>query len=160
MIATEKINNYAKEVYGNTKKLKVGYDYYNMGNYNTDGFGYDLKDNVIFDYNLFENAGTTIPYKQDYQKIINSFEESISFEDFSIECTIDADNYDNKYYKLVVYKMSNTNILSESESLTIPAEITMQFIESMEIQYNFTSVNIFILIIMVQNKFHLMDMTP
>ena len=53
-----------------------------------------------------------------------------------------ADDFYNKYYKLVVYKMSNDNILSESESFTKPAKIVMQFTESMEPKYNSTSVNI------------------
>ena len=142
MIATEKINDYATEVYGNEEAIDVGYDFYNGGNYNTDGYSYDLNSNRIIDHNLYENAGEETPYKQDYQKIINSLEEGINFEDYHISCTIDADDYSQKYYKLIVYKMSNENILSENESLTKPAEIVMQFIDSMDIKYNFTSVNI------------------
>ncbi len=142
IIATEKINAYAQEVYKNEQAIDVGFDFYNMGNYNSSGYSYILNSNRLIDSKLYENAGKETPYKQDYQKIIQNFDDGISFEDYHISCTIDADDYSNKYYKLVVYKMSNDNILSNSESLIKPAEIVMQFIESMEIKYNFTSVNI------------------
>ncbi|MFI3212882.1 MAG: hypothetical protein R3Y24_06020 [Eubacteriales bacterium] len=142
MIATEKINDYATEVYGNDESIDVGYDFYNMGNYNTDEYSYILNIGRIIDHNLYENAGEETPYKQDYQKIIDMLEEGINFEDYSISCTIDADDYSRKYYTLVVYNLSNENVLSENESLTKPAEVVMQFVNSMDTKYNFTSVNV------------------
>lgn len=142
MIATDKINDYATQIYSNEKPIDVGYDFYNMGNYNTDGYSYILNSNRIIDHKLYENFGEKTPYKQDYQKIIDTFEEGINFEDYSIGCTIDADDYSKKYYNLIAYDISNNNILNENESLIKPAEIVMEFIDSMETKYNFTSVNI------------------
>ncbi len=141
-IATQKINDYAKETYGNDEKIDVNYDFYNMGNYNGGGFAYILNDNLLIDYKLYENAGDETPYKQDYHKIIDGFEEGIAFNDFNISCTIDADDYSNKYYKLTVYELKNSNTLSEDESRTKPAEIIVQFIGEMQTKYNFTSVNV------------------
>ncbi len=142
IIATQKINDYIKEVYQIEENIDVGYDFYNMGNYNADGYLYDLNNNRIIDINLYENEGAETPYKQDYQKIIDELEEGVEFKDYYISCEIDADDYSNKYYKLVVYDLSNNNILSKEESLEVPAKIVYQFMNSMEIQYNFTSVNI------------------
>ncbi len=142
IIAAQKINAYANSTYGNDEKIDIGYDFYNMGDYNGGGYAYILNSNLLIDYNLYENAGDETPYKQDYQKIIDSFEEGITFDDFSISCTIDADDYTNKYYKLTVYEIKNSNILNESESETKPAEIVMQFIGAMQTKYNFTSVNV------------------
>ncbi len=142
MIATDKINSYNREVYNASDEIKIGYDFYNMGDYNGEGYLYNLNSDRIVDFNLYENAGDETPYKQDYQKIIDSLEEGIVFEDYHITCSIDADDYSNKYYKLVVFNLSNENILTEEESGEKPAEIVMQFINSMETQYNFTSVNV------------------
>ncbi len=142
MIATEKINDYATEVYGNEESIDVDYDFYNMGNYNADGYSYILTSDRIIDHNLYEDAGEQTPYKQDYQKIINTLGEGITFEDYYMSCTIDTDDYSQKYYTLVVYNLSNDNNLSENESLTKPAEVVMQFVDSMDIKYNFTSVNV------------------
>ncbi len=53
---------------------------------------------------------------------------------------VDGDDYSNKNYSLTVYDFTNDNILSEGESFELPAEILMEFISSMEVQYDFTNV--------------------
>ncbi len=143
IIAEQKVNAYAKEVYDIDEKIEMGYNFYSMGNYNDgENFLYNLKENRIIDLQLYENNGSDTPYRQDYQKIIDGLEDGVSISDYYIGCSIDADDFSKKYYKLIIYDMTNGNALSEAESLTKPAEIVMEFIEAMETPYNFTSANV------------------
>ena len=122
---------------------KVSFDWLNSKYvyYFDDGsrLTYRLPYNSIFDERTLDEINDKA--NRQYQLIKSSFPANLTLpESIDLSSEINADDYTQKSQMLYLSGISNTEKLTEAQSLEMPAKIVRQFIELMGDEYSFTGI--------------------
>lgn len=142
-VAERELLKYANEIHGQDEAIVCEYDWYN-GRYvatNNPGFVLDYRrqNRTIHDesFGLKESEKASLGYKA----LIRDMPDSVSFpEDVTVWTEISADDYNLKAQRLYLLGVYNTKGLSEQESLSMPAKITMEIVDGLGKDFNFTGI--------------------
>ena len=122
--------------------IKVKYDWYNSKYACSNpslNLNYHLQNNSIYDG--IANQQVNDKLIEDYKTIADKFPANITLpEHVFIWSTINADDYNIKAQRLYILEVYNTEHLSESESIKMPAKIAAEFIEYLGTNYNITGI--------------------
>lgn len=138
LIAKNKINHY---LYDKDVAKYTSYDWYN-GNYYVDNITYNLKTNMLSDYDL--NRSECISANDIYHKFLNYANElyanQINFPDeIDIWITIDGNNFNKKYMKVYLLGVFDNYSSTKEETIMRMQNIISEFTKFMGSYYQITS---------------------
>lgn len=126
------------------RPIKVKYDWYNNRYVCSNpslSLSYHLQNNSIHDG--IANQQVNDKLIEDYKEIAGQFPPNITLpEHVFIWSTINADDYNIKAQRLYILEVYNTESLSESESIRMPAKIATDFIGYLDETYNITGIQL------------------
>lgn len=149
-IAKAKITDYVEQVYGFDES--VSKPQFNLKNsaYEVyipqldNRFSYDLFKKCIFDEKLVNKVNNE--FKDDYNKLKNSYEGNIELPDASLFSSILANGEYSKdislYQKIYLLGIINREKIASEESIKMPAKLTKEIIDSLGESYNITSLQV------------------
>ncbi|EDL66172.1 YfjL-like protein [Bacillus sp. SG-1] len=149
-IAKAKITDYVEQVYGFDESISKpqfnlknsAYEVYIPQLENR--FSYDLFKKRIIDEKLVNKVNNE--FKDDYNKLKNSYEGNIELPDASLFSSILANGeYSNDievYQKLYLLGIINRKKITSKESIKMPAKLTKEIIDSLGESYNITSLQV------------------
>lgn len=116
----------------------MSFDFYIFSNYRSEGYSYDIRNNLIFNGNKVE--ADLAKTEQDIGKVTQVFPQGIAFNDYHITTYIDGNDFSKHYDRLVIYAAWNDENITAEESKDRATEIIMDILNSEDLkQYNFTS---------------------
>ncbi|MGE4354126.1 MAG: hypothetical protein AB7D36_08590 [Oscillospiraceae bacterium] len=142
-IAERELSHYAKEVLNLQDKIICEYDWYNDRYLASNNLGFVLdyrrQRNTLHDEDL--NQKENEQAREDYTTIIGNMPDNLIFpKNIDIWTEISAENYKIKSQRLYLLGVYNTENLTEQDSFLMPAKITMDVIEQLGENYNFTGI--------------------
>lgn len=144
-VAERKLSEYAKEILKLNEKIECRYDWYNdrYAALNELGFilDYRRRNNTIHDEAFSQKEDEKANY--DYNAMIAKMPNNLTLPaNIMVWTEISADNYNDKAQRLYLLGISNTEDISEQDSLLKPANIAMDIISELGEGYNFTGIQV------------------
>lgn len=149
-IAKGKITDYVEQVYGFNESVPKPQFNFKESAYNVylpqlgNEFSYDHSNNLIIDTKLVGNIN--FQFQIDYGKIKKSFVENIELPNAFLYSSVLANGEYSKnttlYQKIYLSGIINREKIAPEDSITMPAKLTKEIIDSLGERYNITSLQV------------------